>query len=437
MDNRSVLLVGAYERENFGDLLFGLITKSYLEPPMRVTMGAPFKASTAGLLGEDVLPMAALGEADTFGTIWTVGGEVGGVSLDYAYRMSMSDSEITRFDSLSRQKRAAQLESLTGVNRYSAAYLPRMSARSNTIESTYVVNSVGLRSIKRLGGTVREETFQALRESSFLSVRDSESHDILTAAGIKHVLAPDLVHTMRMTWEEERTRSDVALVQIREIDLLRLGIEQVAETLIRGESLRKFEIKLFVAGSARQHDNADLYRQLVEYVERRAPQRKISISAARGPFEKADEIASAGLWVGTSLHGAIVSTAYDVPHVGLDLDKVNRYASTWGEPMPFGVAWDQLDSAVDRALSLADSTEVRERSLILGRKAQDSVLAAAAVAQTINVEEDRGDLRRAADIAMRTHRQRPARRLADQADPWRHSARTSAKAVAGKLIRGK
>jgi hypothetical protein len=48
-----VLLVGAYERDNFGDLLFLLVTERYLEGA-DVVAAAPFSADMRHLLGREI-----------------------------------------------------------------------------------------------------------------------------------------------------------------------------------------------------------------------------------------------------------------------------------------------------------------------------------------------------------------------------------------------
>ena len=71
-----VLLVGAYERDNLGDLLFLLVTERYLEGA-EVVAGAPFSADMRELLDRKVPAYGPLLQAEAFDAIWTVGGQVG------------------------------------------------------------------------------------------------------------------------------------------------------------------------------------------------------------------------------------------------------------------------------------------------------------------------------------------------------------------------
>ena len=84
-----VLLVGAYERHNFGDLLFLLLTERCLGDA-EVVAAAPFAADMTELLDRQVPAYGPLLDAGRFDAIWTVGGQVGAIDLARAYRMSAS-----------------------------------------------------------------------------------------------------------------------------------------------------------------------------------------------------------------------------------------------------------------------------------------------------------------------------------------------------------
>ena len=54
-------------------------------------------------------------------------------------------------------------------------------------------------------------------------------------------------------------------------------------------------------------------------------------------------IANAKAYIGTSLHGAITSMSYAVPHVGLVVEKLDAYLATWGvEGNNYAVPFDQI-----------------------------------------------------------------------------------------------
>ena len=173
---------------------------------------------------------------------------------------------------------------------------------------------------------------------------------------------------------------DLALLQVKESVLDAYGAEAFAQTLVESKALSKYRIRLFSAGSARGHDSQKLYNEVLKAFRAMAPTRIIDISRAKQPYEKVDEIAACGLWVGTSLHGLIISTAYDVPRVALELEKLVRYAESWGETLPFGVQIDDLNDAVDAAIAAADSSAKSGRASELSRLAEKSAVAGASIA---------------------------------------------------------
>lgn len=404
-----ILLVGAYERENFGDLLFLLQTETYLKGfSTRAT--APFPGQMLDLLGKNVIDYASAVAKFPCEPVWVVGGEVGGTSLPSAFRMSASQGQYSEHLELDPKGQRAELERTTRLSVSASPYMPRMSAFPETHGSTLVINSVGLSGMRNLLGDRRDETWGAVREAGFVSVRDKDSSVLLKRHSIGHVLAPDLVHTMTLSGSVLGKReSDLALVQVKGPVLAQYGSEKFAKRLAQAAALKTFRIRLFTAGSARGHDDLDLYEEVVREFRKLAPSRSIDISQTRLPMEKAREIANCGLWVGTSLHGLIISSAFDVPRVGLELDKLVKYATSWDEPMPVGVPIDEMNAAVEVALAESHSSMASGRSRELAHLADESITAAIGVLD--------GD---ADASALRLSRERLAERVARRRSrPWR------------------
>lgn len=410
---QNVLLVGAYERENFGDLLFLLQTENYLKD-FSVTATAPFQGQMQELLGKNIAGYASAVRQYPSKAVWVVGGEVGGTSIPAAFRMSALESDYAGHLNLSKQEQVAELERITQLSVSASPYMPRMSAFPETHHATLVINSVGLSGMKRLIGDRRDETWGAVREAGFISVRDRDSSVLLNKHSISHTLAPDMVHTISLgdvlTGKPEK---DLALVQVKGPVLKEHGAAAFARILADSKSLKRFRIRLFTAGSATGHDDPDLYEEVVREFRKIAPARHIEISTMQLPLDKAREIANCGLWVGTSLHGLIISTAFDVPRVGLELNKLVKYATSWDETMPIGVKLADLDAAVDSALVSADAARASQRSIELAHLAEESITAA------IRVLHDAGDFN---ELGMA--RQKIAQKMAFRRSmPWRKAHR--------------
>lgn len=356
-------LIGAYERDNFGDILFLERTRRYLdEARLEAKTLAPFRSLTERLTGAPTTPVTSAMRDGSLGAIWTVGGEVGGVAVHSAYLMLDPETRATDFHGMPRGARRALIRQESGAALTNLAYLPRPSAYPDSWAIPSIVNSVGVSGMLHLQGSARLEAVQSLRDADYVSVREEASAKALDSLGVKHVLAPDLVHTLRRDMgsfaSRESRRSARAsrkvLVQMNQAMLAHHGPDRLARELCAAPRLKGADVRLFVAGSAPSHDSLDLYSEVASRVNDLSPAFSFSLSPAQSPMDKAREIATSELVVTTSLHALIISMSFDVPHVGLFLNKLSRYATTWGDPMPTAVNLDDLPQAISRALDLEE-----------------------------------------------------------------------------------
>lgn len=379
-------LIGAYERDNFGDLLFLERAHRYLGESAVVPL-APFSRSETASVKHtaDVERYSdAIGRRRLKG-VFVVGGEVGGTSVADAFRMSSSASDYDRWLGERAVRRRQLLELHLGASAFSSPYLPRMSASERTLTIPLVVNSVGLSGIRRLMGSRRDEAWNAVRESSHLSVRDRDSSNVLKSGGVAHILAPDVVHTLRLDKNfVPEVRPDVALVQVKSGSLQRIGPQRFAEALSASASLKGMKIQLFAAGYASGHDSLELYRSVSNAFCKIDSSKRLLMPEDLNPLEKAKMIAGCGVWIGTSLHGWIISSSFCRPRVGLDLVKVGRYARTWSDPMPTEVGVDDMDSAIARAFEVDRRFGEREeaRMVDMAQVAEHSMRGACAALES-------------------------------------------------------
>ena len=366
---RRVLLVGAYERDNLGDLLFLLITEAYFASA-QVTAAAPIAADMVSTLDRHIPAAGPLLAAESFDAIWVVGGEVGAVTPAGALRMSAPPSQWQEYVAADPSERSRILTEAYGGTVPESPYIPRPTGYPGNACAMLGLNSVGLSGIARVGDEQRLALLSTLRSARPIVVRDEASSRLLARHGIEHNLEPDLVHSLALTRPpEEASPSDYVLVQASQAYLQRAGLEEFAEALARTAFPTNTEIRLFAAGTATGHDSLDDYRAIASLVRRIAPTANIRLSTATHPWDRVDEIRRAKLWVGTSLHGRVVSTAYGVPRVSLNIAKVNRYADTWDAQMPSGVSVPDLPDAVEASLTQASRRELLDAGRALGDRA--------------------------------------------------------------------
>ncbi|MEA2459213.1 MAG: hypothetical protein QOC95_2185 [Thermoleophilaceae bacterium] len=361
-----VLLVGPYERDNVGDLLFLLVTERYL-PDARITASAPFGADMTALLDREVHAYGPLLRRERFDAVWTVGGQVGAVDLGRAFRMSAPDAEYEAFVRGSRLRRRAVLRRAVGGPRPISPYMPVPIAGTPS-----VLNSVGLSGIRDVEQPRRDALISILRRQSLIAVRDRISSRYLDELGVGHRLVPDAVHALGVLRPgDPDPDSNVAIFQASRTILRKLGHDRVAAQLAGARALRGLKLRLLMAGTARGHDTIDDHARVAASVRRASPEADVEILHERRPYDIVDQIQRARVVIGTSLHVRIIACAYGVPRVTLVRRKPTGYSQTWDPHMPHNVPIEHLNDAVEAALSSARRPEVAARSAELSQLAHE------------------------------------------------------------------
>ena len=345
----NVVAVGAYERDNFGDMLYAELVDKLVGSRANFTFAAPFARDMTAAFGRDIPAVAPLLDRGPVDAIWTVGGEVGTAELGHAYRTAFGENS-RAFNGMTPDQREAVLLQATGTEVRDSAYMPRPSSHRGSAGAAFVLNSVGLSAISRVAGARRVALDATLREATFISVRDARSHDFLLSAGIEHVFVPDLAHLVNELYSPTEVEERYALVQVPEFAVKSHGAESWAEAIAASLSGTGLGVRFFMAGTAPGHDTVATAERLAEVV-RKSLRGDVHVSGARGVWPRVDEIANASLWLGGSLHGRIISSSFGVPRVSIGSRKTDAYAASWDPTMPFGTTPATLGEAVTAALT--------------------------------------------------------------------------------------
>lgn len=372
-----LLTVGAYERDNFGDLLFLVVTGKYLED-FDVTAASPFAADMTPLLDN---PVVAFGDAlrdQEFDAVWSVGGEIGGTTVESAYRMSTPPEVYARFTAASYADQRVLLRQAVGDAPITAGYIPTPGAFPLNAGAATVINSAGLAGVGKRPVHRRAEMLDVLRTTDGLSVRDQASSDYLSSVGVAHTLAPDVVHTLPLIDPFARDAdADNVVVQASAGIIRRLGPRKLAQHLVACGNLDGLRIRFLLAGTATGHDTLDSVERVAAEIARLAPSREVEIITDRGPMEIVDHIRRARVVVSSSLHVRIVAASYGVPRLTFTRGKPTRYAQLWDPHMPVDVELATLDAAVGDALAAGARDEVLAASQRLTELADANIRALA------------------------------------------------------------
>src|SRR5512143_1124717 len=366
------VLFGAFDRHNFGDLLFPHLMTALL-PGQAFEFAGLVERDLQVFGGHRVSALAARRDPSPAHLIH-VGGELLTCRAYQAAVMLLEPDKaaaaIARYDndpSAAARWAARQLGT--------ARSLPYVAGRDAAVLSGRLIfNAVGGVEWALLPDAQRAEAGAALRQADWLSVRDHVTRDALRREGIEAALCPDPAVMVAECFGEMISRHQQQGAVKALLDASPQGylacqfsadfgddatLDALAQELFRASAEAGLGLVLFRAGSAPWHDDPVLYEKL----QRRLPPGTVRIFPSLHLWDICALIAASRGIVSSSLHGRIVALACGLPRVSLILpqqgarpDKVIAFAETW-EPdtIPRGVTVDQLEPAVRRALALPAS----------------------------------------------------------------------------------
>lgn len=366
------ILFGAFDRHNFGDLLFPHVA--------------------AALLGHDNLLFAGLAERDlrcygghrvqalaTLAAQWReravnilhVGGEL--LSCDAwpaaVMLLSAEDAQTTiaRLDA-NPKERLRWAHDMLGFD----AAAPYTVGRELFPSAAKVVyNAVGGVDLDMREAALRAEVLDKLRGSDRVSVRDRRTQSALRSAGIAAHLVPDpAVMTAELFGTPIRSCAQHGEVAqfLRAFPNGYVAVQfsadfgddetlsLLADELDRVVESSGFGIVFFRAGAAPWHDDLRCYRDVAS----RMRSDSVKLFASLDLWEICALLAHGRAYVGSSLHGRILAMAFAVPRVNLlhpaldaGLAKQAAYADAWEvDGMPKAVDVHGVADAVAQATAV-------------------------------------------------------------------------------------
>lgn len=376
------VLFGAFDRHNFGDLLFPHLMTALL--PGRTFAFAGLAARDLRAFGgHDVTPLPARPTH-----LIHAGGELLTCSAWQAAVMLLDPAAaaaaIARYD-MEPAAAAAWAARQLGTVRT----MPYVVGRDALAPGGRLIfNAVGGVEWDALSAAQRGEVKAALQQADWLSVRDHVTRAALRAEGIDAPLCPDpAVMVAECFGETIRRHQDQAAVKAI-LDVFPQGylacqfsaefaddasLDALAQGLSNVAAATGLGVALFRASSAPWHDNPALYEKL----QRRLPPGTAQQLPSLHLWDICALIAASRGVLASSLHGLIVALAYGLPRVSLTPpqqgarpDKRAAFAETW-EPdaVPRSVAVDRIAPALMQALALPadllreNAARLRERYL--------------------------------------------------------------------------
>ncbi len=355
----NILIIGAFDRYNYGDLLFPLVIEEQLK-----TYGQHFNASFFGIVNSDLSALGGKPTADIQAfyrqcdqnnghtSIIVAGGEAVAVTWNsLLLALNAWFKRTHRFHH--RINKVIDLNKVAKRLLHGQTELPFVFAKSDFKH----VNNVIFNS---LGGSELDPSifgrFPNLRDNlqrvDYFAVRDRATQANMASQHIETHLYPDSAVLMSKFYPNtvlvERVSTEVknyvaekqgqyVFFQIKN-NHAKNNEEIIARQLDLIAEHPDTHLCFCPIGKALNHDDHIALQRI-------APQ----LQKAPAVFDEVNIwdimylIANARVYMGTSLHGAITAMSYAVPYVGVNVVKLNSYLNTWGiDGLNHKVALDEL-----------------------------------------------------------------------------------------------
>jgi hypothetical protein len=341
MQARLLILFGAFDRHNFGDMLFAHIAKRLIPkrliPDTRTVFAGLAARDLRAYGGHEVVALSSLPKEERVALLH-VGGEILTCGAEEAAVMLGTRRE------------------WLGTNSRTPYVLGRETfARASSI----CFNAVGGAALDPSD----TDLLNTLRGADHISVRDRQTHALLKASGIDSRLTPDPA-SLIAEWFDARAPAARPYIAVQfSADY---GDDATLERIASQLDCIDKHVVLFRAGAAPWHDDIDVYTRLLKHLKRA----EVTLFDSLNIWDINTLIANSEAYAGSSLHGRIVAMAYGVPRVNMlhpDTQKQRAYVETWDASHPAGVVEiNDLQEALHASMQ-TDRDELRQQARELAR----------------------------------------------------------------------
>lgn len=367
-----IILYGAFDRHNYGDLLFPLIMERVISKkfPEKTVVVAGLIDSDLSQFGapKTVAIKKALKNSKSDATIILAGGDVVACDWQSAYGYLLPTAIFPFYERIGCYYFPKVTDYIISHLAGLTSALPfNLNREDAGIDRKVIYNSVGATGVSRV---TKDEDMAALgkvmNEADFVSVRDVFSQQQLVRIGYKEPgLAPDSATVMSSYISVEELTNKSAVKTLAMIESYNKGylVFQISQAHVRGKEQEFAEqlsrvskekglpIVFIAIGNAAGHNDTVGINKVVSLLDSEVI---FDCYLAGNIFDLMNIIRNASCYCGTSLHGLITSMSFAIPRIGLlpTLRKQVNYMKTWDlEHMPRGIEPRQLAESVNIAMA--------------------------------------------------------------------------------------
>jgi hypothetical protein len=349
-NNPKAILLGAFDRFNYGDLLFPLVVGNELDrfsPATRREVCALVESDLSrfgALQTKSIRSIYRAGSLCSGDVVLFAGGGTIGVDWTYMYANLLGKTGNAVLYYLKRIFGEAAAEALSRTRFGARAPFPWIAAPEDfPVPVKVAYNAVGGSEFAKLPARIQARTLSHLDKATYLSVRDAETQRLFSRLENTSVeLAPDSAILMSEQYPLERLetlasanvlnslRGSPYLCFQTNINYARKHTNRIAATLDAIHEAYGLRTILLPIGRYVGLDD----QLALDSIKRKTRSPCAVISDEASLFDIMLTIARAEVFVGTSLHGNITSQSFGVPHLGLSDTpcKVDYYLGTWDLP---------------------------------------------------------------------------------------------------------
>lgn len=341
-----ILIIGAFDRFNYGDLLFPIIIEQQLK-----TYGHPLDIGYFGMIESDLSDLGGKPTQDiqAFYRACNANNEKANIIVAGGEAIAVTwNSLLVALNERYRLIRRYQhhLEKFIDLNKWAKRKLKGQTVLPFVFNKTdfksvdhVLFNSLGGSEIPEQIFTKIEGLQQKLKNVDYFSVRDTITRKNLKNKGVETKLYPDSAILMSKFYAIEHL-DELVNIDVRHFVALKKGKyvffqinrnhakqkeEKIAALLNAIHHETGADICLCPIGKASNHNDDEALQLIFPHLDGDAQFfNDVTI------WDIMYLIANAQCYIGTSLHGAITAMSYAVPYVGINVKKLNSYLGTWG-----------------------------------------------------------------------------------------------------------
>ncbi|OMH26632.1 polysaccharide pyruvyl transferase family protein [Motiliproteus sp. MSK22-1] len=388
---KDIILYGAFDRHNYGDLLFPLVMQRLIKnrhQNSRIFIAGMIESdlSRYGALKTDSIKNSLRKSSDS-AVIILAGGHIIGCTWIPAIRYLIPHIFESFFRRIVCRYFSKQLlyfsKKYIGIN----SDFPFQPIDQDLSDHRSVIfNSVGAISTSEISNDYINDFKESLNKASYISVRDTRSKEGISDCCKSDIfLSPDSATMIVDLFSEEEinrntNKETLSLINELKNSYIVFQISKVNSNLYGDDFSKsiselyhttKLPIVFIAIGNAAGHRDIDGIHKIIKNL---TPDVKYHIYEDGGVFEIMNLIKNSSCYCGTSLHGIVTSMSFSIPRVGLlpKIQKQVNYMDTWDLPeMPRAVLPENLTESVIKSMNI-DKKLMKDLSRSLISKYMDN-----------------------------------------------------------------